>query len=187
MERNAKGRFFEGFTPWNKGKKLSYAGHTKPHTEESKRKMSEARKGKKTGPMPPFSDDHRKKISMALRGRKLDLKHRENIKIAMQRFRGENNPHWKGGKCERNKYILVICPLEFQNMSKKDGYIMEHRLVMARVLGRPLLKNEVVDHINRDTRDNRPENLRVYENNGKHLADTLRKDNPQRLLQIKKK
>lgn len=71
-------------------------------------------------------------------------------------------------------------------MSKKDGYVFEHRLVMARILGKPLLKNEVVDHINRDTRDNRPENLRVYENNGKHLADTLSKNSPQSLLRNKK-
>lgn len=36
-----------------------------------------------------------------------------------------------------------------------------HRDVMARVLGRPLLPTEIVDHVNFDTLDKRRENLRI--------------------------
>ncbi|HYE58551.1 MAG TPA: HNH endonuclease signature motif containing protein [Rhodothermales bacterium] len=39
--------------------------------------------------------------------------------------------------------------------------VLEHRWVMEQVLGRPLRDDEVVDHINRCRRDNRPSNLRV--------------------------
>lgn len=187
MQRDKKGRWFKGFKPWNTGLKLNYAGHTKPHTEEAKKKMSEALKGRvahnKGKKLPIW---WRKKLSLAKKGKPLSPENREAIRVAMQRFRGKNNPHWRGGRIERNKYILVVCPPRFKVMAKKDGYVMEHRLVMARVLGRNLLRTEVVDHINRDTCDNRPENLRVYKTNGKHLAETLKKNSPQDLLRQKK-
>ena len=53
-------------------------------------------------------------------------------------------------------------------MARADGYIMEHRLVMAQWVGRVLERSEVVNHLNHDPRDNRPENLELWPDNGSH-------------------
>lgn len=59
-----------------------------------------------------------------------------------------------------------------------------HRHVMETMIGRPLLENEVVHHINGDKHDNRPENLTILlvndhsrlENKGrKHTEETRKK------------
>ena len=44
---------------------------------------------------------------------------------------------------------------------KRRKILRLHRLIMARMLGRELVKREDVDHLNHNTRDNRRENLRV--------------------------
>ena len=93
---------------------------------------------------------------------------------AREKMTGPANPAWKGGvtyKRPKGNYVgprYVRCPEDLLMMARKDGYIMEHRLVMARRIGRPLLRTEVVNHINHDPRDNRPENLELYPSNGDH-------------------
>lgn len=85
---------------------------------------------------------------------------------------GPLNPSWKGGRTlDKSGYVLVWMPGHPE--ANASGYVREHRIVMARTIGRPLNREEVVDHINGETSDNRPENLRLFANNGEHLRATL--------------
>jgi transposase len=76
---------------------------------------------------------------------------------------------WKGGRTvDARGYVMVLvddADLVAWPMATTNGYVMEHRLVMARHLGRPLRKSETVHHINGDRADNRRENLQLRSGN----------------------
>ena len=87
---------------------------------------------------------------------------------------GEKNPAWKGGVTYWRKagnyppIKYVRAPEWALPMARKDGYIMEHRLLMAMMCGRLLTRSEVVNHINRNPLDNSLTNLELYPTNGDH-------------------
>jgi hypothetical protein len=83
--------------------------------------------------------------------------------------RSRENCHlWNGGKIiDKSGYILIYTP-HHPNCSR-TGYVREHRLVMEKIIGRFLLKSEIVHHINEDKKDNREENLELCQFN-KHRS-----------------
>lgn len=74
---------------------------------------------------------------------------------------GDRAHNWKGGRVNHFGYVRVRAP-GHPRASKKNPYVLEHILVMERVLGRHLLPNERVHHRNGQRNDNRPENLELW-------------------------
>jgi hypothetical protein len=73
--------------------------------------------------------------------------------------KGELHPMWKGGKRIHHGYVELYTPEHPAADSR--SYVVEHRLVMERHLGRYLTSEEHVHHINKIRTDNRIENLQL--------------------------
>src|SRR5262245_56929590 len=80
--------------------------------------------------------------------------------------RGALNHAWKGGvhKAVGGYRYVIVDPHDPIAVAMKGSinYVLEHRLVMARAIGRPLHPYEEVHHRNGRRTDNRLENLELW-------------------------
>jgi len=65
----------------------------------------------------------------------------------------KKNPNWKGGRTVKKEGVLIYVG--------KKKYELEHRIVMAKKIGRPLKKDEQVRHRDGNKENNIDENLKL--------------------------
>lgn len=73
--------------------------------------------------------------------------------------RGAQAANWQGGSRKSGAYVEVYAP--WASCANQRGYAPLHRLVMELTLGRALRPDEIVHHIDGDSLNNDPGNLRV--------------------------
>jgi hypothetical protein len=88
------------------------------------------------------------------------------LKAAAQEGRkvgsGEASHRWRGGRRKVAGYVEVYAPNHPSTKTSGRIYVLEHRLVMERALGRYLEPHEQVHHKNGIRDDNRIENLELW-------------------------
>lgn len=70
-------------------------------------------------------------------------------------------------KIDRKGYWFIYMPDRIG--CGKQGYFAEHRYVMEKHLGRSLRGLEQIHHINRNKKDNRIENLKLFASSSDHM------------------
>jgi len=71
--------------------------------------------------------------------------------------------HHYGDNSRKRRELVYTDRCGYRHIRVNGGlFLAEHRVIMAQMLGRPLMKGESVHHKNGNREDNRPENLELW-------------------------
>jgi len=104
--------------------------------------------------------------SLSCKSKYIQKIHPELRKKLPHKF-GKNHHNWSGGRfLDKSGYVLLR-KTTYPNCNHR-GYVIEHRWVMEKHIGRLLETREHVHHINGIKTDNRIENLMLFKNAKDH-------------------
>jgi hypothetical protein len=115
---------------------------------------------------------------------KLNYRNTTGLCIKCSKKLGMDSTKWKGGRhISSNGYVFIHVREDdfFAPMRDHHGYVLEHRLVMAKHLKRCLLPWEIVHHKNGKKSDNAIENLELITDKRFHMVDMASKNYIKRL------
>ena len=79
---------------------------------------------------------------------------------------GPKAAHWKGGvKRDRTR---VLWHMPWHHLADAKGYVYRYQIAAELALSRPLLRGEVVHHIDGDDQNDHPDNLQVLPGQSEH-------------------
>lgn len=94
----------------------------------------------------------------------------EESRNITQRPTGVDHHLFRGGRRKTKRgYVYILEPKH--PFATTDGYVMEHRLVFEKSIGRYLTPSEVINHRNGLKDDNRIENLELVSDRGTHTRN----------------
>jgi hypothetical protein len=81
----------------------------------------------------------------------------------------ELNNNWKGGRRITSHGYIEIKVGADHVLRNANGYAYEHRVVAMKILGRPLLRSDIIHHKDGNKQNNSDNNISVTKGNKGHL------------------